>query len=145
MFLGVNTLNLDAKGRIAIPAKHREPLVQCCASRVVVTLNPFVTDKCLWLYPENEWQIVARQLAGLPAIDARSQAMKRLMLGHALAHAPRVLFRIGETNIRSRKAIEVVGGTLVEGMVEEGEYQSQPARHVVYEITREGFEAGPLG
>ncbi|HPE80326.1 MAG: division/cell wall cluster transcriptional repressor MraZ [Sedimenticolaceae bacterium] len=83
MFLGVNTLNLDAKGRIAIPAKHREPLVQCCASRVVVTLNPFVTDKCLWLYPENEWQIVARQLAGLPAIDARSQAMKRLMLGHA--------------------------------------------------------------
>ena len=28
MFLGVSTLNLDAKGRIAIPAKHRETLAQ---------------------------------------------------------------------------------------------------------------------
>lgn len=83
MFTGVSTLNLDAKGRIAIPAKYREPLALSCASRLVATINPFMTDKCLWLYPENEWQIVGRQLAALPAVDARSQAMKRLMLGHA--------------------------------------------------------------
>lgn len=83
MFLGVSTLNLDAKGRIAIPAKHRETLAECCASRVVVTLSPFVSDKCLWVYPENEWRLAARQLVGLPAMDPKAQAIKRLMLGHA--------------------------------------------------------------
>ncbi|MCB1801023.1 MAG: division/cell wall cluster transcriptional repressor MraZ [Gammaproteobacteria bacterium] len=83
MFLGVNTLNLDAKGRLAIPAKHREALAECCASRVAVTLNPVSRDKCLWLYPENEWRDVARKLSRLPAMDGKSQALKRLILGHA--------------------------------------------------------------
>ena len=83
MFLGVSTLNLDAKGRVAIPAKHRDALAQCCASRVVVTLSPFVANKCLWVYPENEWRLVARQLVALPTMDPKAQAMKRLMLGHA--------------------------------------------------------------
>jgi len=83
VFLGVSTLNLDAKGRVAIPAKHRDALAQCCASRVVVTLSPFVANKCLWVYPENEWGLVARQLVALPTMDPKAQAMKRLMLGHA--------------------------------------------------------------
>lgn len=83
MFLGVNTLNLDAKGRLAIPVKHRETLADICASRVAVTLNPLSRDKCLWLYPENEWREVARKLSRLPAMDGKSQALKRLLLGHA--------------------------------------------------------------
>lgn len=83
MFLGVSTLNLDAKGRVAIPAKHRESLAQCCGSRVVVTLSPFIANKCLWVYPENEWNPIARQLVALPTMDTKSQAIKRLMLGHA--------------------------------------------------------------
>jgi len=83
VFLGVSTLNLDAKGRVAIPAKHRDALAQCCASRMVVTLSPFVANKCLWVYPENEWRLVARQLVALPTMDPKAQAMKRLMLGHA--------------------------------------------------------------
>ncbi|MCB1790990.1 MAG: division/cell wall cluster transcriptional repressor MraZ [Gammaproteobacteria bacterium] len=83
MFLGVTTLNLDAKGRLAIPAKHRESLAECCGSRVAVTLNPLSKDKCLWLYPDNEWRDVALKLSRLPAMDAKSQALKRLLLGHA--------------------------------------------------------------
>jgi MraZ protein len=83
VFLGVNTLNLDAKGRIAIPAKHRDTLAQCCASRVVVTINPNPLDKCLWLYPENEWREIARKLSRLPAMNRKNQLVQRLMLGHA--------------------------------------------------------------
>jgi MraZ protein len=83
VFQGVSTLNLDAKGRIAIPARHREALAECCGSRVVVTLSPFLAQKCLWLYPENEWKLVARQIVALPTMDPKAQAMKRLMLGHA--------------------------------------------------------------
>ena len=83
MFLGVNTLNLDAKGRIAVPAKHREPLAQCCASRVVVTINPNRDDRCLWMYPENEWREIARKLSRLPSMNRQNQLIQRLMLGHA--------------------------------------------------------------
>jgi MraZ protein len=83
VFLGVSTLNLDAKGRIAIPAKHRETLAQTCASRVVVTINPNRDDRCLWLYPENEWRDVARNLSRLPAMIRQNQLIQRLMLGHA--------------------------------------------------------------
>lgn len=83
MFLGVSTLNLDAKGRMAIPAKHREALAQCCASRLVVTINPNREDRCLWLYPENEWREIARKLSRLPTMNRQNQLIQRLMLGHA--------------------------------------------------------------
>ena len=83
MFLGVSTLNLDAKGRLAVPAKHRETLAECCASRVVVTVNPDPENQCLWLYPENEWREVARKLSRLPSMNRANQAIQRLMLGHA--------------------------------------------------------------
>jgi MraZ protein len=83
VFLGVNTLNLDAKGRIAIPAKYRDTLAQTCASRVVVTINPNPSDKCLWLYPENEWNDVARRLSRLPNMQREVQLIQRMVLGYA--------------------------------------------------------------
>ncbi len=83
MFSGVNTLNLDAKGRLAIPAKHRDTLAQCCASRLVVTISPKSEDQCLWLYPENEWREIARKLSRLPTMKRQNQLIQRLMLGHA--------------------------------------------------------------
>ena len=83
MFLGVNTLNLDAKGRMAIPAKYRDVLADCCASRVVVTVNPIAGERCLWLYPEHEWREVARTLSRLPTMDRQAQAIRRLMIGYA--------------------------------------------------------------
>ena len=81
MFQGVSTLNLDAKGRLAIPAKYRERLVDQCDSRVVVTINP--REHCLWLYPETEWREVARKVSRLPSLKRQNQVLKRLLLGHA--------------------------------------------------------------
>lgn len=92
---------------------------------------------------EIGWTFLAREHWG----TRLNHEMKRLMLAHALAPAPkgvsRVLFRVGDTNIRSRTALERIGGRLTD-MVEEGEYQGNPARHVIYEINREGFAKGPL-
>lgn len=81
MFLGVSTLNLDAKGRMAIPAKYRDALAECCASRVVVTINP--REHCLWLYPEAEWNEIARKVAQLPTLNRQNLILQRLLLGHA--------------------------------------------------------------
>lgn len=72
-----------------------------------------------------------------------NREMKRLMLAHALQFVARVDFRVGETNLRSRRAMEKIGGQLTDRS-DTVETASGPSRHVVYEITRESFAAGPL-
>ena len=89
---------------------------------------------------EIGWTFLARDQWG----GATNRELKRLMLSHALKAFPRVLFRIGDTNWRSRKAMEKIGGKLVEGMLEKGEYKGEQVTHVVYEITRDVFAKGPL-
>ncbi len=81
MFLGVNTLNLDAKGRLAVPVKHRQLLTDLAASRVVVTVNP--REHCLWLYPENEWREIERKVSRLPTLKPQNQLLQRFLLGYA--------------------------------------------------------------
>jgi len=70
--------------------------------------------------------------------------LKRLMLAHALQSVERVNFRVGDTNYRSRKAMEKIGGALTDE-TETVELADGPAVHVVYTITRESFAKGPLG
>ena len=88
---------------------------------------------------EIGWTYVAREFWG----GAINREMKRLMLAHALADFPRVMFRVGQSNWRSRRAMEKIGGRLTD-LVEEGMYNGQPQRNVVYEITRASFVDGPL-
>lgn len=77
MFIGEYSHNVDNKGRLAIPAKFREKLKH----GAVVTRG---LDNCLFLYPINEWQILADKLAQLPLSQARSRAFSRLMLAGAM-------------------------------------------------------------
>ena len=77
MFSGVSTLNLDSKGRLAVPAKHRELLSAESESRIMVTLNP---QGCLLIYPKSEWQPVYEQMRKLSGAQA---AVARVILGFA--------------------------------------------------------------
>ncbi len=81
MFLGVNTLSLDAKGRLAIPVKYRKDLGAEDGSGVVVTVNPH--DRCLWLYPEREWHPIAQKVARLPTFKPQNKVLQRLLIGYA--------------------------------------------------------------
>ncbi len=69
--------------------------------------------------------------------------MKRLMLTHALENVARVDFRVGETNYRSRIALENIGAERTR-RTELTQYQGKRVLHVVYEITVESFANGPL-
>ncbi|AHF04884.1 cell division protein MraZ [Marichromatium purpuratum 984] len=80
MFRGVSLVNLDAKGRLAVPARYRERLRAACDSQLVVTVD---RDRCLLLYPESEWDTIERKLAALPAFDATARAIQRLYIGNA--------------------------------------------------------------
>ncbi|MEM7666559.1 MAG: GNAT family N-acetyltransferase [Pseudomonadota bacterium] len=73
-----------------------------------------------------------------------NRAMKRLMLRHAFQSVARVDFRVGETNYRSRIALENIGAVRSD-RTELTRYDGKRVLHLVYEITREGFAEGQLG
>lgn len=81
MFRGVNTLNLDAKGRLAIPTRYREGLQRQSDGKMVVTINN--VERCLWLYPLADWEEIERKLVNLPSLDPAAQRLKRILIGHA--------------------------------------------------------------
>lgn len=81
MLRGISTLNLDAKGRLAIPSRLREQLADMCENQMVLTLNPL--DRCLWLYPLPQWDIIDAKLGALPDFDTQSRRTKQMMWGHA--------------------------------------------------------------
>lgn len=88
---------------------------------------------------EIGWTFLARSQWG----GAANRAMKRLMLAHALQSVDRVIFRVGDENWRSRRAMEKIGGQLTDA-VDRLEGPNGPIVHLVYEITRSGFAEGPL-
>jgi RimJ/RimL family protein N-acetyltransferase len=61
--------------------------------------------------------------------------LKKLMLDHAFRFVERVVLVVGEDNVRSRRAVEKIGGKLVaveDRMMANG----QTVRHVVYAVER---------
>jgi MraZ protein len=81
VFRGVNNINLDAKGRMAIPTRYRDSLGRHCDGHVIVTVSP--AERCLWIYPLPDWEDVERKLVALPTLNARAQRLKRMLIGHA--------------------------------------------------------------
>jgi len=80
VFRGVTQLALDAKGRLAIPARHREVLAGVSGGRCVVTADP---GRCLLLYPLAAWEPIQAKLLALPSFNERNRAVQRLLVGHA--------------------------------------------------------------
>ena len=81
MFRGVQHINMDAKGRLAMPARQREPLLSECGGQVVVTID--TQSACLAIYPLPEWERIERESQNLPALKPAVKRFQRLMLGYA--------------------------------------------------------------
>ncbi|OGV74048.1 MAG: cell division/cell wall cluster transcriptional repressor MraZ [Methylophilales bacterium RIFCSPHIGHO2_02_FULL_57_10] len=80
MFRGVTSLNLDAKGRLAVPSRHRDALFAESAGRVVLTAHP---HRCLLLYPQPAWEPIQAKIMSLSSFDRQSSALQRLLVGYA--------------------------------------------------------------
>ena len=74
-------MNLDAKGRLAVPARYREPLLQQSDGQLVITINH--EQRCLWMYPLDVWEDIENKLVKLPSMSPVTQRLKRLLIGHA--------------------------------------------------------------
>jgi MraZ protein len=77
VYQGASSLNLDAKGRMSIPARHRDALSVQCEGRVTLTKHP---HGCLLLFPRPVWESHREQIASWP-MSAR--AWQRIFLGNA--------------------------------------------------------------
>jgi MraZ protein len=80
VFRGVTLLALDAKGRLAVPARHRDALIAVSGGRLVLTADP---GHCLLLYPLAAWEPIQTRLMSLSSFDPRIRGLQRLLVGHA--------------------------------------------------------------
>jgi MraZ protein len=80
MFRGVTQLSLDAKGRLAIPARYRSELMSTCSGHLIVTVDP---SKCLLIYPQPAWEPIEQKLNNLSSFDTVTRNLQRLLVGNA--------------------------------------------------------------
>ncbi len=81
MFRGINSVTLDPKGRMGLPARHRETVMVVSEGRIVVTID--TREACLLLYPLSAWEAVQAKLEGLSNINSQARLLQRFLIGHA--------------------------------------------------------------
>ena len=78
VFQGASALTLDGKGRIALPARHRDVLQVTSAGQLTLTKHP---EGCLLVFPRPAWDTFRDRVAALPM---SASGWKRVFLGNAM-------------------------------------------------------------
>ena len=120
MFRGIAQLNLDSKGRLAVPARHRDVLLERCRGHLEITAD---ADRCLLMYPLPEWEVIQQKLEGLSNLDPRVRELqRRLMAGQPRVYVS-ALGKTGELivdplNVQSEAELLTVARRVREVLVE---------------------------
>ncbi|MDD5404069.1 MAG: division/cell wall cluster transcriptional repressor MraZ [Sulfurimicrobium sp.] len=134
MFRGSATLNLDSKGRLAVPARHRDFLQSYCGGRLIVTADP---SKCLLVYPLPDWEPIEKKLNSLSSFNPQTRSLQRLLVGNAsdveLDSAGRILV---PTSLRQfaglEKSVVLAGQGNKFELWDEEKWQQQNAEALVF-------------
>ena len=78
VFQGPAALTLDGKGRIAVPARHRELLTAMGVNQLTITKQP---GGSLLIFPRPAWEAFRDRVAALPM---EASGWKRVFLGNAM-------------------------------------------------------------
>lgn len=81
MFRGVHHISVDAKGRMAMPARHRERLQDSCDGHLVATID--TQSHCLLVYPLPTWEEIEQDIQELPSMNPAIRRFQRLLIGYA--------------------------------------------------------------
>lgn len=81
MFRGINAVNVDAKGRMAIPTRTRGYLQNDADGHMIVTID--TDESCLLLYPLPQWEQIETRIQALPSFNPATRRIQRLLIGHA--------------------------------------------------------------
>ena len=80
MLQGASQISLDAKGRLGVPVKHRDPLSATNGGKLVLTAHP---EGCLLMYPLQAWEPIRDKVMTFPSLDRTASLWKRLLIGFA--------------------------------------------------------------
>lgn len=80
LFIGGSAVNLDAKGRLALPTRYRGDLMERCDGRVVMTVH---SDRALLLFPRPDWDDLERKLVRLPNQNRLTRELQLMLFGNA--------------------------------------------------------------
>lgn len=78
VFQGASALTLDGKGRVTIPARHRDVLIATAGGQLTLTKHP---AGCLLVFPRPAWEQVRERLA---TMTGELEPIRRLFLGNAM-------------------------------------------------------------
>ena len=81
VFRGSDEVNMDAKGRMPIPARYRDDLLSEYNGNLVATIS--LTDTCLFIYPRPEWEELEAKIASMPTLNKSARSMQHLLIGSA--------------------------------------------------------------
>jgi len=81
MYRGITAINLDEKGRLALPTRYRDYLFASADNQVVVTID--TEENCLLLYPFPDWEEIEAKIEALPSFNPAARRIQRLLIGHA--------------------------------------------------------------
>ena len=87
VFFGETAINLDAKGRLAIPIRYRDSIQEQCGGQLVLTYSAFDSG-ALYVYPEKEWERVRDDVMGLSTFNPGHRSLQRKLVGSASAVEP---------------------------------------------------------
>jgi MraZ protein len=77
VFQGASSLNLDVKGRLSVPTRHRDAL-GAGSNQLTITKHP---HGCLMIFPRSAWEEFRDRIAAQPMA---AQWWKRIFLGNAM-------------------------------------------------------------
>lgn len=80
MFRGTTTINLDSKGRLAVPTRYRDE-IEVGEGKMVCTID--LHQPCLLLYTLSDWEVIEKKLSKLSSMNPAERRIQRLLLGYA--------------------------------------------------------------
>ncbi|OOS01466.1 cell division/cell wall cluster transcriptional repressor MraZ [Canicola haemoglobinophilus] len=128
MFRGASAVNLDTKGRIAIPTRYRPEILETNQGKMVCTVD--IRQPCLLLYPLEQWEIIEQRLSKLSNFNPAERSLQRVMLGYAteceLDSSGRILISAPlRQHAKLEKSIMLVGQLNKFEIWSESEWQAQ--------------------
>ena len=78
---GFTTISIDAKGRLAVPAKYRDQLLSQSEESIIVTRDP--QYPALKIYPGSIWNSISAELQSLQGLDPIVRNLQWTILGNA--------------------------------------------------------------
>ncbi|MGY4492516.1 MraZ protein [Pseudomonas sp. TE3610] len=65
-----------------MPSRYRDELVSRSNGQLIVTID--AVDRCLCVYPLDEWELIETTLRALPSLREENRRLQRLLIGNAV-------------------------------------------------------------